>query len=111
MDLVHNRQVCQIFHNYMEIIGKRWNGAIIFSLFDGPRRFKDIYEVIPDISSRLLNERLKELEEASIVKREVSNQRPIQVLYKLTPLGHELHPIMQLIQSWAYRCYEEQMKE
>lgn len=102
-DCKHKKQVCQVFHTAMEIIGKRWTGAIITTLFDGPSRFNEFHSAIPDISSRLLTERLKELEEYGLVTREVLNDRPIQVIYTLTEKGKELRPILNMIGEWAGR--------
>lgn len=95
--------VCGIFHAAIELIGRRWTGAIVWTLTQGPRRFSDFRDAIPDISDRLLSERLKELEEAGIIVREVSAGRPVHVTYRLTPKGAELEPILQAIGSWATR--------
>jgi len=98
---VHDKKVCEVFHNSIEVIGRRWNGAIIYALFSGPKRFSEFTESIPDISSRLLTERLKELEEFNLVNREVVSDRPIQVIYSLTQKGQALQPIMESIGNWA----------
>lgn len=95
--------VCQAFHRSIEIIGRRWTGAIIFSLMKRPRRFCEFREAVPDLSDRLLTERLKELEECGIIVREVSTTRPIQVLYRLTPKGEALDPIFCALGDWARR--------
>ncbi|RXT13685.1 transcriptional regulator [Ammoniphilus sp. CFH 90114] len=50
-----------------ELLGKRWTGLIIRVLMSGPKRFKDISKLIPDLSDRVLSERFKESEEADIV--------------------------------------------
>ena len=96
-------QVCHVFHAAIELIGRRWTGAILFVLSQGPQRFSDFPVAIPDISDRLLSERLKELEEAGVVVREVHAGRPVQVHYRLTPKGEELQPIMESIGAWANR--------
>ena len=95
--------VCGIFHTAIELIGRRWTGAILFALAKSQRRFSDFHEAIPDISDRLLSERLKELEEAGVIAREVSAGRPVQVSYRLTEKGQELRPIMDAIGGWANR--------
>lgn len=100
-DHLDKPHVCRVFHQAIEIIGRRWTGAILFVLCQGPRRFCELREGIPDISDRLLTERLKELEEVGIVAREVGSGRPIQVLYRLTPKGEALQPILKSIEQWA----------
>jgi DNA-binding HxlR family transcriptional regulator len=99
----HDPRVCQVFHRAVEVIGKRWNGVVIFALTQGPKRFCEFHEAIPDISDRLLTERLKELEEAGIVVREVNPGRPVQVVYRLTPKGEALQPVFDAIGAWAYQ--------
>ncbi|MNL54195.1 HTH-type transcriptional regulator YodB [compost metagenome] len=93
--------VCQVFHKTIEVIGRRWTGAIISALMRQPRRFCEFREAVPDLSDRLLTERLKELEEWGIIVREVSTTRPIQVLYRLTPKGEALDPVFCAIGAWA----------
>ncbi|HEY9897814.1 MAG TPA: helix-turn-helix domain-containing protein [Pantanalinema sp.] len=93
--------VCQVFHRTIEVIGRRWTGAIISALMKRPRRFCEFREAVPDLSDRLLTERLKELEEWGIIVREVSATRPIQVLYRLTPKGEALDPVFCAIGAWA----------
>lgn len=94
-------QVCQVFHQAIEVIGKRWTGAIVYALLMKPRRFCEFKEAIPDLSDRLLTERLKELEENGVVEREVSTGRPVQVIYRLTAKGEALQPIMKALGDWA----------
>jgi DNA-binding HxlR family transcriptional regulator len=99
----HNPRVCGAFHCAIELIGRRWTGAILAALMGRPRRFSDFKEAIPELSDRLLTERLKELEERGLVEREVLTGRPIQVLYRLTEKGAELQPIIEAIGGWAQK--------
>jgi DNA-binding HxlR family transcriptional regulator len=94
-------RVCQAYHRAIEIIGRRWSGAILYVLCAKPKRFSELREAIPDISDRLLAERLRELEDEGIVSREVSTGRPVQVTYSLTAKGQALKPIIDAIQAWA----------
>ena len=93
--------VCPRFHLAVELIGKRWTGAILRVLLDGPARFGEIQSRVPDLSDRLLSERLKELEEAEIVERTVDDGRPVQVTYTLTKRGTALEPVLEQIGKWA----------
>jgi DNA-binding HxlR family transcriptional regulator len=97
----HNPRACQQFQEVIELIGKRWTGAIIFVLCQGPLRFSEFRDAIPDMSDRLLTQRLKELEEHGLVVREVLTGRPIQVLYHLTPKGRALRPILDALGAWS----------
>lgn len=93
--------ICPRFHRAVELIGKRWTGAILRVLLDGPARFGEIQGRVPDLSDRLLSERLKELEESGIVEREVDDGRPVQVTYSLSRRGAALGPVLDQIGAWA----------
>ena len=66
---------CSAYHQAVELIGKRWTGAIVFVLMDGPLRFSEVKVLVPDLSDRLLSERMKELESEGIVQRRVIDER------------------------------------
>ena len=85
----------------MELIGKRWSGAIVLVLLDGPLHFSGIRQLVPELSDRLLSERLKELEAEGIVEREVLDGAPVRVEYRLTEKGRALEPAVRALKSWA----------
>lgn len=93
---------CPYFHQAVELIGRRWTGAIVLALFDGPRRFSDITATVPGLSDRLLSERLKELEGCGIVERTVYAETPVRIEYRLTTKGIALHPAISAISDWAH---------
>src|ERR687896_1928163 len=78
---------CGHYHRAVELIGKRWTGAIVFVLMDGPLRFSEVKTLVPDLSDRLLSERMKELEAEGIVERRVIADMPVRVEYCLTAKG------------------------
>lgn len=96
-------RVCGVFHEAIELIGRRWTGAIISVMLMGAVRFCEIREAVPGISDRLLTARLKELEDNGVVLREVTGSRPPQVCYRLTPKGEALGPVLESVSSWAGR--------
>lgn len=96
-----NFHLCPKFETAFELLGKRWTGLIIRSLQDGPRRYKDISQIIPAMSDRMITERFKELEEAGIVKRNVYPEKPVRIEYELTEMGKALSPVMDEVQNWA----------
>jgi DNA-binding HxlR family transcriptional regulator len=98
----HGGKICDRFHTAVELIGRRWTGAILSSLLAGATRFSEIRDSIPGISDRLIAERLKELEEQRIVVRQVTPNRPPQVSYQLTPKGQALGPVLDGITSWSH---------
>jgi DNA-binding HxlR family transcriptional regulator len=98
---------CPQLHQAVELIGRRWSGAIIEVLRqDGPLRFSALVQAIPGLSDRLCSERMKELEARGVVQRTVHAGPPVRVEYGLTPMGRELGPALAELQSWAQRWLE-----
>jgi DNA-binding HxlR family transcriptional regulator len=95
--------VCPHFHAAIELIGKRWTGAIVFALTDGPLRFGELTKAVPGLSDRLLSQRLKELEEEGLVERDVESGSPVRVSYSLTEAGADLEPAIAELKAWARR--------
>lgn len=93
--------LCPRFHEAVELIGRRWSGALLRMLMRGPLRFADLRAAVPDISDRMLSERLKELEAEGLVLRTVSTDTPVRVQYRLTEKGHALREPLDAIASWA----------
>ncbi len=110
IDIMNNEPIptafCPAFHRSVELIGKRWNGAILRAMRSGRYRFSDISEAIPGLHDRLLSERLKELEAEGIVKRSVIPDTPVRIEYHLTQKGLALDGVMNAISSWAYEWLE-----
>lgn len=96
-------RVCPYFHRAIELLGKRWTGAIIRVLLEGPRRFHEILQAVPGLSDRLLSERLRELEAEGIVDRIVYPEMPVRVEYRLTEKGRALEPVIRELHRWADR--------
>lgn len=92
---------CPFYHHAMNIIGRRWMGAVVRVLLNGPRRFNEILSAIPGISDRLLTERLRELEAEGLVIRHVLPASPVRVEYELTEAGQELETAIRVISAWA----------
>ena len=93
--------LCARFHQAVELIGARWTGAILQVLMRGPVRYADLRAAVPDISDRMLCERLRELENAEIVVRSVSVDPPVRVDYQLSEKGKALEPSLTAIGRWA----------
>ena len=95
---------CPRLHEAVELVGKRWTGAILAVLLQGgAMRFSEIAQAVPDLSDRLLSERMKELEARGIVERRVYAGSPVRVEYELTEMGRQLAPALAELQAWARR--------
>lgn len=94
---------CPKFHKSVELIGRRWTGAILRALLSGETRFSDIAHAIPGLSDRLLSERLKELEVEGVVTRVVYPETPVRIEYHLTEKGQDLSMVVEAISEWSAR--------
>jgi DNA-binding HxlR family transcriptional regulator len=88
------------------MVGRRWTGAILWALSDGPRYFADLRDAVPGMSDRLLSARLRELEAEGVVERSVHTGAPARVSYALTEKGHALEPALRELREWA-RSWKE----
>jgi DNA-binding HxlR family transcriptional regulator len=95
--------VCARFHRAVELIGGRWTGAIIQTLLQGKTRYALIKAAIPDITDRMLSERLRSLEGEDLVTRWVIADTPVRVEYELTDKGRSLENALHEISAWANR--------
>jgi DNA-binding HxlR family transcriptional regulator len=93
--------LCTRFHRASELIGRRWTGAIIFVLLKSRCRFATLRVAIPEITDRMLSERLQELEHEGIVERTVVPEIPVRVEYSLTKKGRALAAAVDAITEWA----------
>lgn len=97
---------CPRYHKAVELIGRRWAGAIVRALLPGPARYCELSEAIPDISDRMLAERLRELEGEGVVTRTVIPSSPVRIEYELTSKGRALETTVNAIASWANEWIE-----
>lgn len=95
--------VCSRFHRAVELIGSRWTGAIIQTLLQGKTRYAALKAAIPDITDRMLSERLRSLEAEDLVTRWVIAATPVRVEYELTDKGRSLENALREISTWANR--------
>jgi DNA-binding HxlR family transcriptional regulator len=93
---------CPLYHDAVELIGRRWTGAIVAVLLDaGPLRFRQIAQAVPDLSDRLLSERMRELEARGLVTRTELEVGGVE--YALTEMGRDLDTTVCELRTWAQR--------
>ena len=95
--------ICTRFHRAVELIGGRWTGAIIRTLLQGRTRYAHLKAAVPDITDRMLSERLRFLETEGVLTRRVLPASPVRVEYELTEKGHSLERALNEIGVWAER--------
>ena len=104
-------QLCTRFHRASELVGRRWTGAILFILLQSPRcRFATLRAAVPDITDRMLSERLQELEHEGIVDRIVVPETPVRVEYSLTRKGKALATAIDALAAWAEKWIDLEPK-
>lgn len=107
-ELDEDRGCCPHYHLAVELIGRRWTGAIVAVLLgEGPQRFSEIAVAVPGLSDRVLSQRMKELETAGVVARTVSPGPPLRVQYELTAKGRALEPVVDALERWGQRWMAE----
>jgi DNA-binding HxlR family transcriptional regulator len=102
---------CSVYTRAVELVGRRWNGAIVRALNNDIKRFTDLANAVEGISFKMLTERLKELEDSGIVLRVVTPNRPIRVDYHLTQKGKALAETLRSIAEWAYEWHNDPVLE
>ncbi|MGI9595152.1 MAG: winged helix-turn-helix transcriptional regulator [Acidimicrobiales bacterium] len=85
----------------MEVVGGKWTPVILAHVKEAPRRFSELRRLIPDISEKMLAQRLRELEAEGIVERTVVSDTPPHVEYDLTSAGRSLEPALEALYRWG----------
>jgi DNA-binding HxlR family transcriptional regulator len=93
----------------LDVIGDRWTLLIVRELAQrGACRYTDLRNGLPGIASNLLAERLRELEQADVVVREEAPPPIATTLFRLTPRGEELTPVLDDLTRWGLPLMTEQ---
>ena len=85
----------------LDVLGERWALLIVRELLLGPKRFKELLELLPVTGTNRLAERLRELEADGVVTRRPLAGSPDVRVYDLTPLGQRLRPMLTLLSAWG----------
>jgi DNA-binding HxlR family transcriptional regulator len=92
---------CSYTEDVFRLLGKRWSGVLVDLLLQRPARFSELAAALPQLSKRVLTDRLAELQTAGLVLREVDPGPPVTVSYRLTERGRGLGPAMDALRVWA----------
>lgn len=94
---------CASYHHAVELIGRRWNGAILRELLLGSTHFVQIREAIPQLTDKMLVNRLRQLESEALITRAVYPETPVRIEYQLTDKGRDLEAAVAALSEWADR--------
>jgi DNA-binding HxlR family transcriptional regulator len=85
----------------MRILGGKWKASILWHLKDGPVRFNDLARQLGGASKKMVDARLKEMEDEGLVTREVLATRPIAVNYRITEFGSSALSTLDSLKAWT----------
>lgn len=91
----------------LDLVGERWALLVVRELLLGPKRFTDLRTGLPHASPNVLSQRLRELEEAGVLRRRRLPPPAASAVYELTEWGTELEPVLQTLGRWAARSLPE----
>jgi DNA-binding HxlR family transcriptional regulator len=94
---------CRRFQSSLELVGKRWSSGILLAVAQGATRFTEIVAAVSGLSDRLLAQRVRELQAAGLLERQVIATTPVQVRYHLTDRGADLIRSLQPLVAWGER--------
>ena len=105
---------CSVY-SVSNLIGKRWTILLVLELYKGEgkwKRFNQLKSKLPQITSKMLSARLKELEKEGILSRRVdSSVVPIKSEYSLTKRGEEFIDIIRHIKDWSIKSGKSKDKD
>jgi DNA-binding HxlR family transcriptional regulator len=87
----------------LDLVGERWAFLVVRELALGPKRFKDLADGLPGVSTNILASRLRQLERNGIVERRVLPPPAASSVYELTEYGRDLEPAMLALGRWGAR--------
>lgn len=95
-------QACPIAHA-LDLIGERWALLVVRELRLGPRRYADLQAALPGIGPSVLTQRLRDLEEVGVLRRQTLPPPAASKIYELTEWGAELEPVFAALRVWGAR--------
>lgn len=88
-------------HNVMRVLGGRWKIALLYFIHQEHNRFSLLQKKMPFITTKMLSQQLKELEQDNLVNRKVFPEIPPRVEYSLTEKGISLLPVLEDLYNWG----------
>ncbi|HET9932712.1 MAG TPA: helix-turn-helix domain-containing protein [Polyangiaceae bacterium] len=95
----------------LDRIGERWTLLIVRNLLLGPKRYSDLAEELPGITTNLLALRLREMERQELIVKRKAPSPVRATVYELAPLGYALEPALMELARWGGRFLDQPKKE
>lgn len=86
----------------MELLRAKWIVAILTTILRGKNRFRDILELNPGLTDKVLSARLRELLEGRLIEKRELYGYPPRVEYRLTEHGLSLYRVINMMREWGY---------
>ena len=113
--IVHSEEVCKAsisaVRDTLYVLSGKWKLPIIIALSSGPKRFKELYRSLGEITPKILSKELKELELNDFVTRTVYATSPVTVEYELTKYSESLQNIIDEMRDWGIQHRKRIMKK
>jgi DNA-binding HxlR family transcriptional regulator/putative sterol carrier protein len=103
-------QYCSVAHA-LDLVGERWALLIVRELILGAKRFRELHEGLPGISTNVLSNRLKELETTGVIRRRLLPRPGSGTVYELTEYGQELEDIVVALGRWGAKTMHPRSAE
>ena len=94
-------------HNVMRVLGGRWKIALLYFIYQEHNRFSVLQKKMPFITTKMLSQQLKELEQDEMVIRKIYAEMPPRVEYFLTVKGKTLLPVLEDLYNWGEKFAKE----
>lgn len=100
----NKKYVCKLDWAFDVIRGK-WKAVILCHLLEGTKRFLELQRITPGVSHKVLNEKLKQLEDAGLIHKKVYDELPPRVEYSLTEKGREYAIVLKQIEELGEKYF------
>ena len=88
---------------WLALLGHRWSALLLWHLQDEALRFRDLKDRLPQVTAKVLSERLETLCRNGLLVRSEARGFPVEVSYDLSEAGRALMPILDQIERWSRR--------
>ncbi|AGK98777.1 winged helix-turn-helix transcriptional regulator [Clostridium pasteurianum] len=102
--------VCHLDWGF-ELIRGKWKAVLLCHLSEGSKRFLELQRITGNVSQKVLNEQLKQLEEDGFITKTIYPEVPPRVEYNLTEKGNEIVPALKIVESWSIKHFPDSKKE